>query len=55
MKAWLLENSALLTLRDNEPGAERVAVLLAEALEGRIARIGCLMSLMEILYRVWKD
>ena len=32
MKVYLLDTSALLTLRDNEPGAGRVAELLEKAL-----------------------
>ena len=55
MKRWLLDTSALLTLRDNEPGADRVAALLAQAQAGRAVCCGCFMSLMEVYYRVWKD
>ena len=46
-----LDTSALLTLRDDEPGAERVA----QALEGPIRCTACFISRMEVLYRVWKD
>lgn len=55
MKSYLLDTSALLTLRDDEPGADRVATLLAEAREGRICCLGCFITLMEITYRVWRD
>lgn len=55
MSGFLLDTSALLALRDDEPGAERVANLLESAAEGGIACHGCFISLMEILYRVWKD
>jgi predicted nucleic acid-binding protein len=55
MSRFLLDTSALLTLRDDEPGAERVAVLLDAAIRGGEPCHGCFMSLMEILYRVWKD
>jgi predicted nucleic acid-binding protein len=46
-----LDTSALLTLRDDEPGAERVA----QALEGPIRCTACFITRMEVLYRVWKD
>ena len=55
MNTWLLDTSALLTLRDNEEGAERVCKLLQDAAKGREHCFGCFMSLMEIYYRVWKD
>ena len=49
------DTSALLTLRDDEPGAERVAEVLAQARRREVACFGCFISLMEVLYRVWKD
>lgn len=55
MKRCLLDTSALLTLRDNEPGADRVAELLRLAQKKKIECLGCFMTLMEILYRVWRD
>lgn len=55
MKSYLLDTSALLTLRDDEPGADRVADLLAQAQDGKIKVFGCFITLMEVLYRVWKD
>ena len=55
MKRYLLDTSALLTLRDDEPGADRVAELLAEARRREAVCLGCFISLMEVLYRVWKD
>jgi predicted nucleic acid-binding protein len=55
MNRWLFDTSALLTLRDNEPGAERVAEILGQARRGEAACFGCFISLMEVLYRVWKD
>jgi predicted nucleic acid-binding protein len=55
MTAWLLDTSALLALRDNEAGADRVAALLQAAASGEQQCHGCFMSLMEIYYRVWKD
>jgi predicted nucleic acid-binding protein len=47
----LLDTSALLTLRDDEPGAARVE----EALEQPGRCYACFLSRMEVLYRVWKD
>ena len=55
MSVFLLDTSALLTLRDNEPGAERVAALLNDSDSGACACHGCFMSMMEVFYRVWKD
>ena len=52
----VLDTSALLALRDNETGADRVAELLtASALSPMPTALGCFMSRMEVLYRVWKD
>ena len=51
MPAFCLDTSAILTLRDDEPGAERVAMLL----EGPDPCFACFMTRMEVLYRVWKD
>ncbi|QPN59163.1 PIN domain-containing protein [Synechococcus sp. CBW1002] len=47
----LLDTSALLTLRDDEPGADRVE----QALERQGRCYACFLSRMEVLYRVWKD
>lgn len=55
MKRWLLDTSALLTLRDDEPGAERVAELLHFAQQGRAECLACFMTGMELLYRIWRD
>jgi ribonuclease VapC len=55
VKRWLLDTSALLALRDDEAGADRVAALLGQAQAGRATCFGCFMSLMEVYYRVWKD
>ena len=55
MRGYLLDTSALLALRDNEPGADRVTELLAAAADGGSVCHGCFISLMEVLYRVWKD
>lgn len=55
MKIYLLDTSALLALRDDELGADRVAALLQHAQRGRNRCLGCFISLMEVLYRVWRD
>ena len=55
MKQYLLDTSALLTLRDDEPGAEEVAKILTQADQDKVKVFGCFMSLMEVFYRVWKD
>ena len=60
MTRYVLDTSALLTLHYNEAGSERVADLLTLALEPEtpaqtnVAVFACFMSLMEVLYRVWK-
>lgn len=55
MRHYLLDTSALLTLRDDEPGADQVAEILGLAQRGEARVSGCFMTLMEVLYRVWKD
>ena len=55
MKRYLLDTSALLTLRDNEKGADLVADLMHQAQEGKCQCFSCFITLMEIFYRVWKD
>jgi len=60
MTRFVLDTSALLTLHSNEAGSERVADLLTLALEPEtpaqrnVAVFACFLSLMEVLYRVWK-
>ena len=51
MPAFCLDSLAILALRDDEPGAERVATLL----EGPETCFACFITRMEVLYRVWKD
>ena len=55
MKRYLLDTSALLTLRDDEAGADRVAFLLGESTRKQSECHGCFITLMEILSRVWRD
>ena len=52
---FVLDTSALLCLRDDEPGAQRVAALIEGSALGDTPCSACFMSLMELLYRVWKD
>ena len=46
MKRFLLDTSALLTLRDNEAGADRVAEVLELAHMGKAPCFGCFIALM---------
>ena len=55
MKRFLLDTSALLTLRDDEAGADRVAEVLGLASSGKAKCFGCFITLMEVYYRVWRD
>lgn len=55
MNRFVLDTSALLTLRDDEPGADRVAQLLEQARHSEVQVLGCFISQMELLYRVWRD
>lgn len=55
MKRYVLDTSALLSLRDNEAGADRVAEVLEQAANGKARCYGCFITLMEVLYRVWRD
>lgn len=52
---WLLDPSARLALQNNEGGTERVARLLQSAQGGASRCMGCPISRMEVLCRVWKD
>ncbi len=45
MKYYLLDTSALLTLRDDEDGADLVAELLYKAQEGECKCYACFLSL----------
>jgi ribonuclease VapC len=54
-KEYLLDTSALLTLRDDEAGAERVAEVLQQAAEGQVRCHAAFISRMELLYRIWRD
>ena len=55
MKTYVLDTSALLALRDDEPGAERVHELLGLAQAHKCVCIASFISLMELMYGVWRD
>lgn len=55
MQRFLLDTSALLALRDDEPGADRVAQVLGLTTEGKARSFACFVTLMEVFYRVWRD
>ena len=55
MSRFLLDTSALLTLRDEEKGVETVVEILQNAQQQNAVCYGCFITLMEIFYRVWKD
>ncbi len=55
MKRYVLDTSALLTLRDDELGAATVAELLYRAQAGNALCFASFMTQMELLYRVWRD
>lgn len=55
MKRYLLDTSALLTLRDEEDGAEQVAGILQQTRQQRAQCFACFITLMEVFCRVWKD
>lgn len=55
MTRYLLDTSALLTLRDDEPGADTVAACLESGRKTQDPCRVCFISLMEVQYRVWQD
>jgi predicted nucleic acid-binding protein len=54
-KSFLLDTSALLALRGNEAGADRVEVLLEQAKRNQCRILVSFMTRMEILYCVRRD
>ena len=55
MPIRVLDTSALLVLRGDEPGADRVAGLLAAANKGRTRLLASFMTRMELLYLIRRD
>jgi predicted nucleic acid-binding protein len=47
---FVLDTSAILTLTDNEPGADQVQAYLVDAIGGRVQLYGCFVSLTEVHY-----
>jgi ribonuclease VapC len=52
---FVLDTSALLSLRGNEPGADRVEKLLQQATRRQCRLLVSFMTRMEILYLIWRD
>ena len=52
---FVLDTSALLTLRSDEPGADRVADLLAVAKRGSCRLFASFMTRMELFYLIWRE
>lgn len=52
---FVLDTSALLALRSDEPGADRVEALLLQAKRDQCRLLISFMTRMELLYRVWRE
>lgn len=52
---FVLDTSALLALRGDEPGADRVETLLSHARNNQCRILISFMSRMEVLYIVWRE
>ena len=52
---YALDTSALLALRGDEPGANRVATLLRQATRRQCRVLASFMTRMEVLYLIWRD
>jgi predicted nucleic acid-binding protein len=52
---FVLDTSALLALRADEPGANRVATLLQQATRRQCRVLVSFMTRMEVLYLIWRD
>ena len=55
MNTYVLHSAALLALRDDEPGAHRVAELLGLAQALQCVCLASFVGLMKLMYRVWRD
>ena len=53
--SFVLDTSALLALRGDEPGADRVEALLSKAEKNQCRLLLSFMSRMEVLYIVWRE
>src|SRR2546422_10128263 len=54
-RSFVLDTSALLALRGDEPGADRVHALLAQASKKRCRVLISFMSRMELFYCIWRE
>jgi ribonuclease VapC len=54
-KSFLLDTSAFLALRGDEPGADRVESLLAQAKRKQCRLLASFMSRMELLYCIQRE
>jgi ribonuclease VapC len=52
--SFVLDTSALLALRGDEPGADRVESLLSQAKKDQCRLLASFMTRMEMLYIVWR-
>jgi predicted nucleic acid-binding protein len=52
--SFVLDTSALLALRSDESGADRVEALLSRAKKNQCRLFASFMSRMEVLYTVWR-
>ena len=52
---FVLDTSALLTLREDEAGADEVENILRKAEKGEFEVYFSFMTLMELCYRLWQD
>jgi predicted nucleic acid-binding protein len=52
---FVLDTSALLALRGDEPGANRVASLLQQAAKRQCRILVSFMTRMELLYLIWRE
>lgn len=53
--SFVLDTSAFLALRGNEPGADRVEALLSQGKKNQCQLLASFMTRMEILYIVWRE
>ena len=52
---YVLDTSALLALRGDESGADRVEALIAKGRRGRATLLVSFITRMELLYRIWRE
>jgi len=52
---FVLDTSALLALRSDESGADRVEAVIQQAKRNQVRLLVSFMTRMEVLYRVWRE